>query len=738
MFYLIKVLIGRAIVSLDRCFSYYSFDETIQQGMRVIVSFGQSKETVGFVLEKPVRMDIDLEEYEEKEDIKLSKIIRVVDSEPLLDEELLTLAKQIADEYQADLIKVLNTMLPPSLKPKNSALNKPQAKYVTYVKANEYNILCLSKNEKSLYEKIQKEKNGIRLSKITAKASLNSLLEKKALIKEEVLVSRIPELEAGNLLPVSLTLEQEAVYSRVIDGKEEEVFLLQGVTGSGKTEVYLKLAEHYLKEGKGVLILIPEIALTDRMSYVFASRFKDSLSILNSSLSDSRKYDEYKRILSNETRIVLGTRSAIFAPIKDLGLIIIDEEHSSSYKQDSTPYYDAIKVSIMRSKLNKCKVLLASATPRIIDKARAMKNVYTPLYMKERYAKNQDKDIIMIDMNDSNHLNPVVSSMISIPLQEEITKTLEKKQQVMILLNRRGYAPIYMCRGCHKVAKCPNCDIPLNYHKRDNTLRCHHCGYQISCQNYHCSCKGEDFTPLGYGTQRAYEELRMLFPLVKITRLDSDISSNDVRHEILSSFASGDTDILVGTQVIAKGHDFPRVTLAALLNADTSLNIPSYLANEDTFDLISQFVGRAGRGQLKGRVLIQTYAPNNRVIKLAAKQDYDSFYELEMEERKKYMYPPYTFLAMIIIKAFDKKYCEAVSLNVKQYLLSAIGNKKFNVYGPSAPYIPHINGRYYRNIMVKYKSQSEAKEIFKGIKTLRLANKEAEILINIDPGSESI
>ncbi len=738
MFYLVKVLIGRSIVSLDRPFSYYTLDENIRQGMRVMVPFGSSKETIGFVIEEPTKMEEEIEEYQNREQIKLAKIIRAVDEYSLLDDFLIQLAKKIADEYQSDLIKVLNCMLPPSLKPKNSALNKPQGKFATFVMADEYDISALSKNEKTLYQKIKDSDSGIRLSKITAKKALNALLEKNAIHKEEIPISRIPEIEAGKLLPVSLTKEQEDVYARVINGKEKEVFLLQGVTGSGKTEVYIKLAEHYLKEGKGVLILIPEIALTDHMSYLFASHFKDSISILNSSLSDSRKYDEYKRILFGESKIVLGTRSAIFAPINNLSLIIIDEEHSSSYKQDNAPYYDAIKVALIRSELSCTKVLLASATPRIIDKARAEKNIYTPLFMNHRYSKNQDKEIVMVDMNRSENFNPAISSMISIPLQEEIKKTLERKEQVMVLLNRRGYAPIYTCRNCHRTAKCPNCGIPLNFHKKDGTLRCHHCGYQISSHDYTCECKSKDFSTLGYGTERAYEELRMLFPLARITRLDGDVSSNDIRHEVLSSFADGDTDIIVGTQIIAKGHDFPKVTLACMLNADASLNLPTYLANEETFDLISQFVGRAGRGDLKGRVLIQTYATDNRVINLAAKQDYDSFYRMEMEERKKYQYPPYTYLAMITIKAFDQKYCDDVAMKVRQYLVSSIGGKKFNVYGPSAPYIPHINGRYYRNIMLKYKSTEEAKEVLRGIKALRIANKEAEILINIDPGSESI
>lgn len=738
MFYLVKVLIGRSVVSLDRPFSYYTEDENIKQGMRVLVPFGPSKETIGFIIENPVLIEKCIEEYEKEADIKLSKIIKAIDQEPLLDDNLLCLARKISNYYQSDLIRVLNCMLPPSLKPKNSALKKAQGKYVPFIFCEESFSSSLNKNETTLFEKIKNSKNGIRQSRITAKKSLESLLIKKAVRIENVPVSRIPQIEAEKLIPFDLTKQQEDVFHKVLDEKEEKIFLLEGVTGSGKTEVYIKLAEAYLKENKGVLILIPEIALTDHMANVFYSHFHDTLSILNSSLSDSRKYDEYKRILSGESKIILGTRSAIFAPVKDLALIIIDEEHSSSYKQDSTPYYDAIKVAEMRKEIEHVKVLLGSATPRINDKARALKGIYTPLYMKTRFAKNQEKEILFVDMNQSSQLNPSLSSMISIPLQNEITKTLQAHQQVMILLNRRGYAPVYVCRECHHIASCPNCTIPLSYHKKDNTLRCHHCGYHITALDYTCQCGSHDFSTLGYGTEKAYEELRMLFPTAKINRLDSDVSSNEVRHEVLESFKDGDCDIIIGTQIIAKGHDFPKVTLAAMLDADASLRLPTYMANEETFDLISQFVGRTGRKDLKGRVLLQTYVPENKVIQLAAKQDYESFYDLEMEERRKYLYPPYTYLCTIIIKAMDNKYCQQVAIKVKEYLLSAIGNKKFNVYGPSTPYIPHINGRYYQNILLKYKSLEEANEVLRGIKALRLANKEAEILINVDPSIESI
>ena len=737
MFYLIKVLIGRAVVSLDRPFDYYTLDSSIKKGMRVLVPFASSKETVGFVVEDPLLIQQDIEDYKTDSGRKLSKILSSIDDVPLLSESLFQLAKEVSSYYKSDFIRVLSTRLPPSLKPKNSALKKPQAKVIDFVVALSYDESLLNRNEKALYLKLKSEKDGIRKNRITAKASLNKLIEKKAAEIKEIPVSRIPELEAKHLSPYELTNSQQKVFDDFLNS-QKRVSLLQGVTGSGKTAVYISLAKKYIKEGKGVLILIPEIALTDQRSNLFASYFPNTLSILNSSLSDSRKYDEYHRIASGESKVVLGTRSAIFSPVKDLGLIIIDEEHSSSYKQDNDPYYDAIHVAQRRAEIEGAKVLLGSATPRIIDKAKAVHGLYDRLYRNVRYSLNQDKEVKLIDRNDYSLIDPYKSAFISVPVIQEIEENLKKHQQTRILLNRRGFAPIYVCRNCHKTISCPNCSIPLSYHKKDDTLRCHHCGYKVSSIGYLCPhCHDHDFRTIGQGTERAYQEIKSLFPGAKITRLDSDVSNNEVRHEVLDSFADGETDIIIGTQIIAKGHDFPRVSLAIILDADQTLRLPSYLANEETFDLIAQFVGRAGRKDLKGRVLIQTYSPDNKVILRAAKQDYESFYLYEREERRKYQYPPYTYLTSIQRKSVSKERVDEVSLAVEQYLVKAIGNKKFNVYGPSAPFIPHRNGRYYRTILLKYKSIEENSEILDGIKDIRLSNKDVEISINVDPGREN-
>lgn len=740
MFYLVKVLIGRAVVSLDRPFDYYTLEEGIHQGMRVLVSFGHSNRTVGFVLEEPTAISESLEDYQKRNGIHLSRIEKAIDTESLLSPALLTLARKISEYYVCDLIRVLNAFLPPSLKPKDSALRKSQGgRSIDYVFPTGKNYTGKEgTNAEKLYTKLFDKTDGIRLSSITAKASLKKLLEEGYFEIRKVPVSRIPEMVAHSLQDFDLTIPQKESFDTIVQNPQK-VALLKGVTGSGKTEIYLSLAKKALSEKKGVLVLIPEIALTDQMANRFYSFFKDTIAILNSSLSDSRRYEEYRRIVSGEAKIVLGTRSAIFSPVQNLGLIIIDEEHSNTYKQDSSPFYDAITVAQMRKEIEGVQVVLGSATPRIVDNVRAERKIFVPVVLNTRFSKNQERDLIVVDASLPQAFDPSKSSLISRRLFEEIEKTLSRKEQAMVLINRRGYAPLFLCRNCHATAVCPNCGIPLNYHKRTNELLCHHCGYRINASSFQCpACGGKDFLPLGYGTERAYEDLVTFFPRAKVLRLDSDIAGNERRHEILESFSLGEADILIGTQVIAKGHDFPNVTLAAMLDADSSLRLPSYMASEETFDLVSQFVGRSGRGSKKGRVLIQTYCPDNDVIRLASRQDYEAFYQHELAERRKFQYPPFVFLALVTVRAMDYDRCTEASLDIKNLFLSHVGNKRINIYGPSSPYIPYINGRYYRNILLKYKVQAEAHELLSSLKVFRMANKDVEVTIDVDPGTEGI
>ena len=729
-----KVLIGRSVASLDRLYSYISDLDDITIGERVILPFAKNKEEVGFVFD--IEEVNSISDYEKENNIKLSKIKSKVDSSPLLDSNLIELSKKIAQYYKCELISVISSFLPSSLKPKKSALNiSTEKKYVDYVFISDLDISScdLNTREINLYNKIKGHPSGIKKSSVNSKMLEKLLLLKLVYIKS-IERNKVPEIEAKNLAEFELTLAQKNIYDNIINSSEKEI-LLEGVTGSGKTNIYIKLIQHYLKENKGAIILVPEIALTDNFLALLTSYFKDNISILNSSLSNIRKYEEYIKIATGQTKVVLGTRSAIFAPVKNLDLIIIDEEHSSSYKQNSTPFYDARVVASFRSTIENCKVIYGSATPQILTKAKAKANVIKQLYLGEKFYENKN-NIHLVDLSNSVNYDLKLSSFFTLEVINAIRKRIENKQQTMILINRRGYSPIYICRDCHSVAKCPNCNIPLVYHKKDDTLRCHYCNYKILKNDYKCLCGSSTFTSLGYGTERAYEEIKFLFPTAKIYRLDSDNSSSKNRHEVLYTFKEGEADILIGTQIIAKGHDFPKVTCGVIVDADNLLRLPTYLANEETFDLISQFVGRAGRNNIPSDIYIQTYLVDNKVINYASKQDYNSFYNYELEERKKYMYPPYVFLVQITLSSVSEKKLLEVASKIKNYLVVESNNKRINIYGPYLPYVSKINYRYYRQFLIKYKVYDEISPILDGIKSMKSNISDVSISINVDPGGE--
>ena len=729
-----KILIGRNVSSLDRLYSYYYDNDDILVGERVLVPFNRNKEEVGIVLE--IEEVSSIKEYEKTNNIKLSKIHQKIDSFPLLDNNLLALSKKIASYYKSELISVISAFLPSSLKPKKGALNiSSTPKYIDYVLANDLDLskLDLTKKDINLYNKIKANINGIKKSQLN-KNILSKLLSLSMVRIKQIPLSKVSEIEANNLRPFELTIKQKEIYDSIIQGKEKE-YLLEGVTGSGKTNIYIRLIQHYLKDNKGIIILVPEIALTDNLLVLLTYYFKDNISILNSSLSNVKKYEEYNKIASGKTKVVLGTRSAIFAPVKNLSLIIIDEEHSSSYKQDSSPYYDARKVASFRKEIEGCKIVYGSATPQIMTKAKAEKGLIKQLFLKDRFYENHNS-IHLIDLSNNENFDLKISSYFTKKVIEAIKLRIEKKEQVMILINRRGYSPIYICRDCHLVAKCPNCNIPLVFHKKDDTLRCHYCGYKVLKSEHNCICGSNTFTSLGYGTERAYEEIRFLFPNAKLYRLDSDNSSTRNRHEVLYTFKQGEADILIGTQIIAKGHDFPKVTCAIIVDADNLLRLPTYLANEETFDLISQFVGRAGRNEKESDIYIQTYLKDNKIIDFASKQDYESFYKFEMEERKKYLYPPYVYLVQLTLSSVNEKKLLDFSLDLKNFLIVESNNKRINIYGPYLPYVSKINYRYYRQFLIKYKSFEEMSPILDSIKEMKSKISDINISINIDPGSE--
>ena len=733
MFYLLKVLIERQIHTLDRPFSYACLTElNPKKGERVIVSFNK-KQTIGFIIDDPELIQQDIKEFNKGKTFETLFIDKLIDNSPVLTDEMFELADKVAKYYHSTLISIYKTMLPPSLKPASSFKNKPKEAFVKMITFKKDDDGSLSKLELKALNKI-KEKGSVKFTGFGMKKTVAVLLAKGFIEIVDVKVNRLAEYEKKEYVEKKLSEEQLNAYNTIVS-KDKKVFLLEGVTGSGKTEVFFKLTEYYRSIGKGVLILEPEIALTSRLVTIFKSKFKDDVAVIHSGETAANLYDEHLRIASGKANIVIGARSAIFAPVNNLGLIILDEEHVGSYKQENEPYFHARTVAIMRSEMLGAKLVLASATPSLETKARAEKKVYEQLYLTKRFTGYALPKVEIIDMANIKNLD-TDSIIISIPLRKAIAETIAKNKQAILFINRRGYAPVYSCRKCGKIFKCPNCDVPLTYHKEDNKIKCHHCDYELSAADLKCeNCGSEVFSNTGFGTERIVDEVRRLFPMARIARLDSDIASRKKEFNMtLFGFENHDYDILIGTQMIAKGHDFKDVELAVSLMADKSLSIPNYKANEDTFDLLTQLIGRAGRFSNNGKAIIQTYMPENEIINLSANQGYEQFYKFEMHNRKVFQYPPYTFLAIITISGTDSDELETFCYKVKGYLTAELKNARVNIYGPSFPYIKKVNNRYYRKLMLKYKSRQEVEQVFNNL--FNLEGKDIKISLDIDPVSD--
>jgi len=741
MIQLLAVIIEHGVMDLNHPFTYaYSGDKQIVKGMRVKVKFGYS-ELIGFVVDDVKTSPLSLEKYNISSSVKIKEIEQVIDDEPIIDDELIELAKEVSSYYLCPFIEILKVMLPPSLRPDTSFSSKPKRSFKeVYVldqeKVNEIQIF--TPNEEKLIEKMKTKPTGFLKSQITSKAAFESLLG-LGVIKMTCLENlRLPEIEALELKEHTLNQEQEEAFKTITTSKDK-VYLIQGVTGSGKTEVYIKLIEDNLNKGQSTIVLVPEIALTDMMISRFKGIFGDQIALIHSGLTDSQKYDEYIRIARGDAKVVVGARSAVFAPVINLGMIIIDEEHVESYKQDTMPFYDARKVSLMRIKKEGRKLVFGSATPSLDCKARADKGLYHLIKLQNRYNSVNLPRVSIVDLSDYDNID-TDSSIISIPLRNKLAEVLNKKEQAILLLNRRGYSPTYICRKCQKVLKCPNCNLPLTYHKADGQIKCHHCDYVLEKKDLVCpKCHSTDFTFLGFGTERIVEELNGFFPEARIVRFDADaVRQKGKYHQIITDFSAGKYDIMIGTQMVAKGHDFPHVGLAVSLMADQSLVFPSYKANEDTFDLLTQLAGRAGRKSGDGEAIIQTYSKDNQIINLACKQDYEAFYAYEMKNRQDRRYPPYTYLINIIISGKDRDKTIVASKRVKNYLIGEISQPSFkaDVFGPSIPYIEKKANRYYRMIMIKYKSRNLIEQALRGLNVLELNSSDIRLVIDVDPSSD--
>ena len=726
---IVEVLIEYAKSSLNRPFSYfYNGPKKLKKGIRVLLDFNH-RDIVGYIVNVQ-NSDLSPTQFEEQNGFAINEIKSVIDDEPLLNEELLSLLDEVSDYYLVPKISVLQSMLPPSLSPKKSSLKAPKIAYDQYLEVINDNEDDLTNKQIELLRFIKLEGRVLKRD-IKSVSIVDKLLEKERIkiVKEEKRRLKIPDYKYEE--PPELTVDQKNVIKE-FNESNDSVYLLEGVTGSGKTEVYLSLSEQVIKEGKSVLMLVPEISLTPMVVEYFLHRFAHNVAILHSELTPAEKYDEYRKIMHGECKIVVGVRSAIFAPLDNIGLIILDEEHTESYKQDTLPFYHAREVAIMRGKYHHAKVLLASATPSLESRARGQKNVYHMLYLTKRINNQRLPTTKIVNMLDYHNIDRD-SYIFSHALREAIHQVLAKNEQAILLINRRGFSTHVTCRNCGHVFNCPTCGIALTYHKHDNMLKCHHCDYVEPLPEACPECGSSYLIKTGFGTERIQEEVERLFPSARTLRLDSDSAKNKNKiPETIEAFRKKEADILIGTQMIAKGHDFPDVTLVGIVLADIGLSMPSYRSNERAFQLITQAIGRSGRKEKPGMAIIQTYLPSHYAITYAARQDFELFYRKEMEMRKLQFYPPYAYLASVTLRGKNEDSVIENTYQIVDFLNDSFGESA-QILGPSTPYIPVDLGLHVRSILVKFKDPKKAHDILAKMRELFAYSSNYELLINIDP-----
>jgi len=770
-----NIILDLKTKSVDKPFTYLipdRFLDIISVGERCYVDFNHMKR-MGII--------ISIDEYDNKSTLK--EIDDLIDIEPVLTKELIDVGVYLSKTSCYPLITYLETMIPNVLKVTYSKTlklidkddfrlnlifnNQDELEYELVDKSDFDTIknaikdkkieLVLSYNRKESikfikYVKLLKDsdkltqkrkevidylkKNNNECLWLNLRDDLNVSLDTLYRMEDIGLISiyekesyrDIETLKPLNDKRVSFTDEQKNVFNTLKSNLNKfDTYLLHGITGSGKTEIYLNLIEEVLKSGKEAIILVPEISLTPMMVNRFKSRFGSDVAIFHSELSDNTRYDEWRKVLRGEVKIAVGARSAVFAPFKNLGIIIIDEEHESSYKQDNSPMYHARDVAERRAKLNNCMLLLGSATPSIESYARCLKNVYKLVELKNRANNFGLPETVTVDLNEE--FRKGMKGYISDPLKEEIENRLEKGEQSLLLLNRRGYSSFVMCRACGHVEKCPNCDVSLTYHNFDNSLKCHYCGFEKPLISSCSKCNSPYLERMGFGTEKLEEELNRLFPRAKTIRMDNDTTRGKNGHEKVLYEFENNGDILLGTQMIAKGLDFPNVTLVGVINADQSLMIPDFRSKEETFELLTQVSGRAGRGDKPGKVIVQTHNKSHYAIKYGLLQDYNGFFNEEMKVRKIAKFVPFYYMTQIKIKSKDMKECYNEAFKIKMRLLDKYNNDEVIVMGPIKPTISKIDSFYIFNVVIKYKVVEGLDETLKEIYDTESNN---GVLISID------
>lgn len=703
-----EIIINRTAKRLNRTFDYkvpIELEELIMIGSTVLVPFGKSS-----TLEEGYVVGI-----KENTTYKVKEIVKIKHN---LTEKQIKLAKWMAKRYFCNVSDCIKQMLTPGTKSKKSEKNVQDKTINTvYLKKNideiqfdiemgkiksekQKKILQFLKgNEGATVPEIELFTDGSRaIVKTLEKNGYVEIVEKK--IERNPLANKKIE-KTKNL---KLTDEQKNAYDKVVLDmiiNSYEQFLLYGVTGSGKTEVYLQLIGEALKQEKTAIVLVPEISLTPQMINRFIARFnKDEIAVLHSKLSIGERYDEWNKIKEGKAKIIIGARSAIFAPTENIGIIIIDEEHDSSYKSEAIPKYDAKEIAKRIAKENNCPLVLGSATPDLITYYKAQQGKVTLLELSKRANNSKLPEVEIVDLK--MELANGNRSMLSTKLYGEIEQNLKQHRQTILFLNRRGFSTFIMCRECGYTVKCKNCNISMTYHKTENKLKCHYCGYEENVVTVCPECHSTKIRYFGTGTQKLEQEINKLFPEASTIRMDIDtVTKKNSHEEILNKFKNENIDILIGTQMVVKGHHFPNVTLVGVIAADSSLNIDDYRANERTFQILTQVAGRAGREQLDGKVIIQTYNPDNFSIICAQKQDYKMFYNTEIALREQLKYPPFCDIILIGFNSLNEKEIIEASTRVYNYLKARLGKQEFYVLKPMPSPIDKIQNRFRWRIIIK-------------------------------------
>ena len=740
-----EVIINSTAKKLNRTFDYNipkELENMIIVGSKVLVPFGRLKN-----LEEAHVVGIkESSEYEIKDIAKV---------ENGLTDKQIELANWMAKRYFCNVSECIKLMQTPGTRTKNVNKRVQDKKInVVYLKKDFEEINFDIENGRLKSDKqirilnFIKDNEGCSISEIEAftdcsRAIVNTLIKNGYLELVEKRVERNPlnSKEVNNTKKLKLTDEQQEAFNKVsdsIDNNKYEQFLLYGVTGSGKTEVYLQLIDKVIKEDKSAILLVPEISLTPQMLERFISRFgKETIAVLHSKLSIGERHDEWERIKDEKAKIIIGARSAIFAPVKKLGIIIIDEEHDSSYKSEASPKYNAKEVAKKIAKEEKIPLLLGSATPDLITFYNAKETKKTTILELTKRANNSNlPKVEIVDLKQE--LANGNRSMLSHDLYGAIEKNLKDKLQTILFLNRRGYSTFIMCRNCGYTVKCKKCNISMTYHSYENKLKCHYCGYEEKLVKTCPECGSDKIRYFGTGTQKLEQEIHKQFPNAKTIRMDVDTVTKKNSHEkILSKFKNEDIDILIGTQMVVKGHHFPKVTLVGVIAADSSLNIDDYRATERTFQILTQVAGRAGRENLPGKVIIQSYNPENFSIQNAQKQNYEEFYETEIALRKQLKYPPFCDIIIIGFNSISEKEIIKVSNFAYEYLNKNLKTEEFKIFKPMPSPIDKIQNKYRWRIIIKGNMNEKANEVLNQLlKELYYKNyKNIKITVDVNPNN---